>query len=95
MNIKQLFSTFDNISFSYKTSFLIFIITGGMISIIILSQISIYALKSDFDILFEKRTKPLTKLEIIKDAYKINIYDTLYEVQQKNITAQQAKDVMV
>jgi signal transduction histidine kinase len=66
-----------------------------MISIIILSQISIYALKSDFDILFEKRTKPLTKLEIIKDAYKINIYDTLYEVQQKNITAQQAKDVML
>lgn len=93
--IKNLFALFDAVSFSYKTSFLIFIITGGMISIIILSQISIYALKSDFDILFEKRTKPLTKLEIIKDAYKINIYDTLYEVQHQNITPQQAIDVMV
>lgn len=85
---------FDNISFSIKTSFLIFIITGGMISIIALSQIAIYALKSDFDILFEKRTKPLTKLEVIKDAYKINIYDTLYQVQQNNITQQQAHDVI-
>lgn len=65
-----------------------------MISIIILSQISIYALKSDFDILFEKRTKPLTKLEVIKDAYKINIYDTLYELQQQNLTPQQANDVI-
>lgn len=92
---KKLFKTLDNLAFSYKTSFLIFIITGGMISIIILSQISIYALKSDFDILFEKRTKPLTKLEIIKDAYKINIYDTIYEVQHRNITAEQAKDVML
>ncbi|RXJ60940.1 histidine kinase [Candidatus Marinarcus aquaticus] len=66
-----------------------------MISIIILSQISIYALKNDFDILFEKRTKPLTKLEIIKDAYKINIYDTLYELQQHNLNATQAKDVII
>lgn len=93
--VKKLFLTFDKISFSYKTSFLIFIITGGMISIIVLSQISIYALKSDFDILFEKRTKPLTKLEIIKDAYKINIYDSLYEVEHQIITSEQAKDVIL
>jgi two-component system, NtrC family, C4-dicarboxylate transport sensor histidine kinase DctB len=93
--LKKLFFAFDAISFSYKTSFLIFIITGGMISIIVLSQISIYALKSDFDILFEKRTKPLTKLEIIKDAYKINIYDTLYEVEHQIISSEQAKDVIL
>jgi signal transduction histidine kinase len=95
MSFKQLFKVLDNISFSYKTSFLIFIITGGMISIIILSQISIYALKSDFDILFEKRTKPLTKLEVIKDIYKINIYDSLHEMQQLNITSLQAHEVIM
>ncbi|WP_419770107.1 MAG: sensor histidine kinase [Candidatus Marinarcus sp.] len=95
MKIKQLLSYIDTLPFSLKTSFLIFIISGGMICIIILSQISIYALKSDFDILFEKRTKPLTKLEVIKDAYKINIYDTLYEVQNGNIDTSQAKDVIV
>jgi signal transduction histidine kinase len=95
MKIKKLFQCLDGISFSYKTSFLIFIIAGGMISIILLSQISIYALKSDFDILFEKRTKPLTKLEVIKDLYKINIYDTLYELQHNNITPLQAHEVIV
>lgn len=32
---------------------------------------------------------------MIKDAYKINIYDTLYEVQNGNIDTSQAKDVIV
>jgi len=94
MKIKNIFSYFDNLPFSYKTSFLIFIITGGMISIILLSQISIYTLKNDFDILFEKRTKPIIKLENIKDTYKINIYDTFYDIQQQNITIEQSKDII-
>jgi two-component system, NtrC family, C4-dicarboxylate transport sensor histidine kinase DctB len=92
---KNLFSYLDNLPFSYKTSFLIFIITGGMISIIILSQISIYTLKNDFDILFEKRTKPIIKLENIKDTYKINIYDTFYDIQQENINIHQSEDIII
>ncbi|WP_072682379.1 sensor histidine kinase [Arcobacter sp. LA11] len=94
MKIKNIFLYFDNLPFSYKTSFLISIITGGMISIILLSQISIYILKNDFDILFEKRTKPIIKLENIKDTYQINIYDTLYDIQQQNITIEQSKDIL-
>ena len=66
-----------------------------MVAIIILSQISIYTLKNDFDILFEKRTKPIIKLQAIKDTYKINIYDTFYDIQQKDITIEQAKDIIV
>ena len=92
--IKNIFSYFDSLPFSYKTSFLIFIISGGMISIILLSQISIYILKNDFDILFEKRTKPIIKLENIKDTYKINIYDTFYDIQQQNFTIEQSKDII-
>jgi signal transduction histidine kinase len=92
--LRNIFKYLDNLPFSYKTYFLIFIITGGMISIIILSQISIHTLKNDFDILFEKRTKPIIKLEAIKDTYKINIYDTFYDIQQKNITIEQSKDVI-
>ncbi len=65
-----------------------------MISIIVLSQISIYTLKNDFDILFEKRTKPIIKLESIKDTYKINIYDTFYDIQERNITIEQSKDII-
>ena len=64
--IKKLFSYLDALPFSYKTSFLIFIISGGMISIILFSQISLYSLKNDFDLLFEKRTNPIIKLENIK-----------------------------
>ena len=90
----KLLSFFDNLPFSYKTWFLLFIITGGMIIIIFLSQVSIYTLKNDFDILFEKRTKPIIQLENIKDTYKINIYDTFYDIQQKNIDIKQSKEII-
>ena len=85
---------FDNLKFSYKTSFLIFIISGGMLCIIVLSQISIFTLKNDFDILFEKRTKGLIELEHIKDSYKINIQDTLDNFENKRLNFVQAKDVL-
>ncbi len=65
-----------------------------MILIIGLSQISIYTVKHDFDILFEKRTKPIIKLEAIKDAYIVNIHDTLYDVHHQNITLKQSHDVL-
>jgi len=92
---KDLITLFDKIPFSYKTSFLIFIIIGGMFSITVLSQISIYTLKSDFDFLFEKRTNPIIKLENIKDTFDVNIYDTLYDVQNNNITLSQSRDVII
>lgn len=55
--LSKVINYFNNLKFSYKTSFLIFIIAGGMLCIIILFQISLFTLKNDFDILFEKRTK--------------------------------------
>lgn len=85
---------FNNLKFSYKTSFLIFIIAGGMLCIIILSQISLFTLKNDFDILFEKRTKGLIELEHIKDSYKINIQDTLNDFEKKELNFEQSKDVL-
>lgn len=94
MKIKDILSYVDKIPFTYKTSILLFIIIGGMILIIALSQVSIYTVKHDFDILFEKRTKPIIKLETIKDTYIVNIYDTIYDVQHKNITLEQSYDVL-
>lgn len=94
MKIKNILSYIDKIPFTYKTSILLFIIIGGMLLIIIFSQISIYTVKHDFDILFEKRTKPIIKLETIKDAYVVNIHDTLYDVYHKNITLEQSYDVL-
>lgn len=55
-----------------------------MICIIILSQISIFTMKHSFDILFDKRTKSLMQLEQIKDSYKVNIQDTLFDFEKTN-----------
>ena len=91
---KNTLSYLDAIAFSYKTNFLIFIITGGMICITILSEISIFSLKHDFDNLFERRTKPLIELEDLKDTYKVNIYDTFYDIQNGNISHENASQVV-
>ncbi|WP_320033754.1 HAMP domain-containing sensor histidine kinase [Halarcobacter sp.] len=92
--LSTFFKYFDALTFAYKTYFLSFIIAGGMIIIIILSQVSVYTLKNDFDILFTKRTKPIIQLENIKDTYKINIYDTFYDIQHKNIAINESKDII-
>jgi two-component system, NtrC family, C4-dicarboxylate transport sensor histidine kinase DctB len=94
MGLKKLFTFFDNLSFKYKTSFLIFIITGGMISIVVLSQISTFTIKEDFDILFDNRTKTLIKLENMKDTYNVNVQDTLKDLEDKDISYTQAKEVL-
>tara|TARA_B100001063_G_scaffold101137_1_gene94449 strand:+ start:3889 stop:5472 length:1584 start_codon:yes stop_codon:yes gene_type:complete len=93
MILKKLFAFFDNLSFKYKTSFLIFIISGGMICIVVLSQISTFTIKEDFDVLFDNRTKTLIKLENMKDTYNVNIQDTLKDLKDKDITYTQAKEV--
>ena len=93
-SFKSLFSFFDNLKFNYKTAFLMFIIAGGMICIIILSQISIFAIKQDFDVLFDKRTKSLMQLENVKDTYKVNIENTLSDFQKKQISNHQVKQII-
>ncbi|AXX95538.1 sensor histidine kinase [Arcobacter ellisii] len=90
----KLLNYFDNLNFKYKTAFLIFIIAGGMICIIILSQISIFTIKNDFDILFDKRTKSLMELENIKDTYAVNIQETLNDIEKKQISYEQANEVL-
>ena len=93
-SFKNLFLFFDNLKFNYKTAFLMFIIAGGMICIIILSQISIFAIKQDFDVLFDKRTKSLMQLENVKDTYKVNIENTLSDFQKKQISNHQVKQII-
>ena len=85
---------FDKLKFKYKTAFLIFIITGGMICIILLSQISIFAIKQDFDILFDKRTKSLMQLENIKDTYKVNVQNTISDFQKNQISYRQTSQIL-
>ncbi|MDD2888215.1 MAG: HAMP domain-containing sensor histidine kinase [Aliarcobacter sp.] len=90
----SLLSYFDSLNLNYKTSFLVFIIAAGMISIIILSQISIFTMKDNFDILFDKKTKSLMQLEQMKDSYKVNIHDTLHAFENKELNYSQTLEVL-
>jgi two-component system, NtrC family, C4-dicarboxylate transport sensor histidine kinase DctB len=94
MIITKLLKLFDRLPFANKTNFLIFIIAGGMLWIIILSQISTYAIKSDFERLFENRTKPLVDLENLKDTCEINIKDTLIDIASNDIPLDNALEVL-
>ncbi len=95
MKIKNIINSFEKLSFSVKTIILSFIITGGMITVIVLSQVSMYVIKNDFDILFEKRTKTIVQLINIKDTYKINIYDTLKDLHDKHLNHIQAAEIIL
>ena len=86
---------FNSLSFSIKTSFLVFVVAGGMLTIIVLSLFSTYTLKQDFDNLFDKRTQSLIKLENIKDNYKVNIQESIKDVLNKEISIKQADEVIL
>jgi len=94
VNLQKLIAYLNNINFELKTYFLIFIIAGGMFTIMILSFISTFSIKYDFDKLFEQRTTLFVKLEDIKDAYTVNIQDTFIDIENKSITIQEASEVI-
>ena len=84
----------NQVEFSKKTKILIGIISLSMITIGFLMMISIFALKFDYETLFEKRTIPQVGLEEIKDIYSVNIYDTLYDIKEANIDINNAAEVI-
>lgn len=91
---KKIGNSFGTLSFQVKTLVLVFIVASGMLSIIVLSQYSTYVIKQNFDNLFDKRTKYLIKLEEIKDNYKVNIQETLKDFENKDISLNQAQEVI-
>ncbi len=84
----------ENVKFASKTKFLIFTILGGTILIGFLMFISIFALKYDFEVLFENLTKPQVKLEEIKDIYQVNIKETLSAIKEKQISKAEGVEVL-
>ncbi len=82
--IKKLLAFFDNLSFKYKTFILVFIIIGGMFSIALISQLSVFLIKESFDDLFNTRTKSLIKLENIRVIYDIHLQDSIKNLDSKN-----------
>ena len=84
----------DRVKFSNKTKILISIICFSMMIIGFLMMISIFALKFDYETLYQKRTLPQVELEEIKDIYTVNIYDTLYNIKEDNINIDNAGEVI-
>ncbi len=84
----------ENITFANETKILIFTILGGTLLIGFLMFVSIFALKYDFEVLFQNHTKPLVKLEEIKDIYQVNIKETLAAIKDKEISDTDSIEVL-
>jgi len=56
--------------------------------------VSIFAIKYDYETLYQKRTIPQINLEDIKDIYSVNIYDTLYDIKKQTINTEDAVEVI-
>ena len=65
-----------------------------MMTIGFLMMISIFALKFDYETLYQKRTIPQVGLEEIKDIYVVNIFDTLYDIKSRSIDVDNAAEVI-
>jgi len=76
----------ETIKFTNKTKILIFIILSGTITIGFLMFVSIFALKYDYETLFQKHTQPQVDLEEIKDMYRVNIAETLGDLKEHQIS---------
>ncbi|WP_024955994.1 sensor histidine kinase [Sulfurospirillum arcachonense] len=84
----------DKLTFSNKTKILIAIIASSMMMIGFLMFISLFAIKFDYETLYQKRTIPQVELEEIKDVYTVNIYDTFYDLKENNIDIDNADEVI-
>jgi len=91
---QQLNRYLEHIAFSKKTKGFIGIIAMGMISIGFFMLVSIFAIKYDYETLYNKRTFPQTNLENIKDIYTVNIFDTLHDFQNGHVRNADAIEVM-
>ncbi|WP_331774769.1 sensor histidine kinase [Sulfurospirillum sp. 1612] len=85
----------EKITFTSKTKILIGTTFGGTIIIGFLMFISIFALKYDFEVLFQNYTAPQVKLEEIKDIYQVNIKETLNAIENQQISNQEGIEVLL
>jgi len=84
----------EALEFSKKTKLLIGIIALGMAVIGFFMLVSIFAIKYDYETLFQKRTLSQVSLEDIKDIYSVNIHDTLNDIKHQAIKTEDAAEVI-
>ncbi|NKQ41509.1 MAG: HAMP domain-containing histidine kinase [Sulfurovum sp.] len=84
----------EKIEFSKKTKLLTGIIAFGMMAIGFFMLVSIFAIKYDYETLYQKRTLPQINLEDIKDIYSVNILDTLNDIKNREIDTEDSIEVI-
>jgi len=84
----------EALEFSKKTKLLIGIIALGMAAIGFFMLVSIFAIKYDYETLFQKRSLSQVSLEDIKDIYSVNIHDTLNDIKHQAIKTEDAAEVI-
>lgn len=93
--IEKLGVLFAAIKIETKTRFLLLLISGGILTAGLFSYLSLYALKYDFDALFNHRTISSVKLQELKDIFAVNILDTTLEVEKNSIELQKGENVVI
>lgn len=84
----------ETIKFTNKTKLLVTIMLGGTITIGFLMFLAVFALKYDYETLFQKHTQSQLRLEEIKEAYKVNIAETLQDIKQNHIDTKDGIEVI-
>ncbi|MFV0482412.1 MAG: sensor histidine kinase [Campylobacteraceae bacterium] len=62
-------STLNTLTFLTKTRLIVVILIGGMVSICFFTFISLFALKYDYESLFQERVKPIENVDKIRSLY--------------------------
>ena len=87
-------SLISRISYENKTKIILFIIVAGIVLVGSFAQVRLYAMKQNFDLIYKKKILTLKNLEELKDIYDVNIFDTLLDIQKKQISIEEAKIII-
>jgi signal transduction histidine kinase len=93
--IRDFMGRIDDMTIARKTSLLFTIMLIGMLFIGSFAHLSLKRIKDNFDILYTKQMVPVIKLEKIKDIYTVNILDTLKDIENNHISANDGKDIIL
>ena len=93
--IEKIMISVNDMTIAKKTTLLFVIMVVGMLFIGSFAHLSIKRIKADLDTLYEKRMVPVISLEKIKDIYRINILDTLRDIESQLISAKDGESVIL
>lgn len=92
--IKNFMGNIGELTVTKKTSLLFLVMVSGMLFIGSFAHLSLNRIKDNFDILYNKHTLPVIKLEELKDIYTVNILDTLRDIENREISIKDGEVVI-